>query len=64
MRHERKDSTITIPVAEYKHLLHCTVGVDAYARAARDGALTGEASAAAEQAVNEALLDALARKAT
>lgn len=47
--------TIDLPMADYRNLLDCTVGVDAYRRAARNGALTGEAHAAARQAVDEAI---------
>lgn len=44
---------VTITLDEYKRLLHCTVGAAAYTRAARR---QEDAPAAAEKAVNDALL--------
>lgn len=47
---------VTITLDEHRRLLDRTVGVTAYARAARNGALTGEAAAAANKAVDDVLL--------
>lgn len=47
--------TITLPVSEYKDLLHKTVGVTAYQRAARR---EEDAIAAANKAVDDVLLNA------